>query len=81
MPITANSNSVEQTSAAMEQQLRDALSRMPQVAGALDALIEARLNVRREIYESQPAGELNRGRVLELRAILSFLRTGDFADV
>lgn len=62
--------------------LRDihrALAQHAHLHGAFIQLLDARLNDARERYEGSTASELNRGAILELRSLLSFLRTGDFA--
>ncbi|MGL5248463.1 MAG: hypothetical protein ACRC8U_09735 [Brooklawnia sp.] len=40
-------------------------------------IIEARLSAARDVYETNPADEGRRQRVLELRELLTFLTSGD----
>lgn len=40
-------------------------------------LMEQQLETAREVYIEQPASELNRGKVLALKQVVHFLKTGE----
>ena len=42
-------------------------------------IVEARLSAARDVYETNPADEGRRQRVLELRELLTFLTSGDLS--
>ncbi len=46
---------------------------------AFEQIVEARLENARMTYEVSPASEFNRGAVNEIKNLLTFLRTGDYA--